>query len=94
MSYNSYEDQQSKTVMGPASSYVTLMNYNNGIQGMAPPVPPSTSAGFYVVPAWDYRLTYNTLVKGGNGNGYTTITSGYGADAGACNPQYVQKPCT
>jgi hypothetical protein len=74
-------------------SYNTINTYNNGINGFSPPVPDSTSSGFYVVPTWNYRPTYDTLIKGNSFNGYASITSAYGKNAENCSPQYVKKNC-
>lgn len=74
-------------------SYNTLNTYNNGIKGFAPAVPLTTSSGFYVVPTWNYRPTYDTLTKGNSFNGYANIQSAYGQGAENCSPQYMKKNC-
>jgi len=90
---NTYHEDRSNTVSGASCSYKALGNYNQGNVGMSPPVPRGTSSGFQVVPAWEHRPQYNTLVKGNGCGGYANVMAAYGKDAGRCEPKYVKKPC-
>lgn len=81
------------TVQGASCAYARLNNYNQGVPGTNPPVPATTTSGFYVVPTWNYRPPYDTLVKGSNCGGYATIISGYGKHAEKCKPKYAKKSC-
>lgn len=82
------------TVNGASCAYATLNNYNQGNRGMSPPVPATTVSGYYVVPTWNYRPTYDTLVKGSCCGGYANILGAYGKNADSCDPQYVKKSCS
>jgi hypothetical protein len=83
---------RSSTVNSAPSSYSNLNSYNKGMQGIQPVVPATTTSGFYVVPDWPYKLSYDTLSKGGCG-GYGSIQSAYGAGAENCCPRYKKVPC-
>ena len=83
---------QSSTVNSAPSTYSNLSTYNTGMQGIQPVVPATTTSGFYVVPDWPYKLTYDTLSKNGSG-GYASIQSAYGIGAENCCPRYKQVPC-
>ena len=81
------------TTNSSGCAYATLKRYNMAVQGTTPPVPATTVRGHYIVPAWNYRPAYDTLVKGGCCAGYPSIGQAYGKDAGQCNPKYVKMPC-
>ena len=83
---------QSSTVNSAPSSYSKLSSYNKGMQGISPVVPATTTSGVYVVPAWPYKLTYDTLSKNGCG-GYANIQSAYGVGAENCCPKFMTVPC-
>ena len=82
------------TVGGPSCSYASLSNYNNGSQGMSPPIPATTVVGKYIVPSYS-PPGYATLTsKIPTCSGYRNINSAYGADAsGGCSTRYVTKLC-
>ena len=88
-----YYENSAPTVNGASCAYSRLTSYNQGTPGMSPPVPSTTVSGYYVVPTWNYRPPYDTLVKGGSCSGYANIVTAYGQGAEACDPKYVQKPC-
>jgi hypothetical protein len=90
MSNNEYS---SPTVNGSSCSYTTLKSYNRGSKGMSPPVPATTVSGYYIVPTWNHRPSYDTLVKSGSCSGYAGIGAAYGKNADSCNPKYVQRAC-
>lgn len=86
----------------PSCSYQTLSNYNengtyaNSYDLMNPMRNVSNGAcggNSYVVPAWNYRPSYDTLVKGNSCNGYANIVSAYGVGAESCCPKYTTKRC-
>lgn len=85
------------TVNGSSCSYASLANYNNGSQGMSPPVPTATAAtvtGTYIVP--DYQAPgYNTLSHNSAPScaGYFNIQTAYGSNDGSCSTNYVSKLC-
>lgn len=81
------------TVNSSGCAYSTLNRYNMSVKGTNPPVPPTTVRGHYVVPTWNYRPTYDTLIKGGCCAGYPSINQAYGKGAGNCNPKYIKMPC-
>ena len=90
---------------GPSCSYATLNSYNGGSNAMANSFalmnPPRNSQaqlqaqGFdasccsYVVPAWAYRPTYDSLQMGSGCGGYASIISAYGVGAENCCPKYT-----
>lgn len=82
------------TVGGPSCSYASLSNYNNGSQGMSPPVPATTVRGQYIVPD-NTAIGYNALTSTvPTCSGYRSIQSAYGSDAsGGCGTKYVTKLC-
>lgn len=82
------------TVSGLSCSYASLAHYNNGSQGMQPPVPRGTVSGSYVVPNYA-GPGYNTLMHGSNPScsGYFNIDAAYKSKNGNCNQQYVRKLC-
>lgn len=82
------------TVNGSACAYANLNNYNNGVQGMRPPVPASTVSGQYIVPNYG-APGYNTLMHNNapSCSGYFNIQSAYGNDGSGCNTQYSTKLC-
>jgi hypothetical protein len=91
MSSNNYENNPS--VSGSSCSYATLSHYNNGSQGMSPPVPSSTQSGSYIVPAYG-SIGYNTLTYPGQTcSGYPTIGPAYKSNGGDCNQVYDTKLC-
>lgn len=92
MSYK-YEDTSGQTVNSNSCSYVSLNNYNLQSPGITPPIPSETTIGHYVVPTWNYRLSYDTLTKSQSCSEYPSITIAYGKDAGSCTTQYTQQPC-
>jgi hypothetical protein len=77
-----------------STSYSQLGSYNQGFgAGVRPPVPVTTTAGYYVVPAYS-APGYNTLTHGRTtGASYFTIGQAYGSDGGACNTQYMGSLC-
>jgi len=77
-----------------ACAYASLANYNNGSQGMSPPVPRGTVSGFYVVPAYG-APGYNTLMHDSapSCSGYFNIGAAYGTSADNCGTQFVRKLC-
>lgn len=87
-------EYNNSTVSGPSCSYANLSNYNNGSQGMSPPVPATTVTGKYIVPTYS-SPGYNTLSHNAapSCSGYFNIQSAYGANAGGCSTKYVQKLC-
>ena len=85
-------NEYSNTFTSGSCNYASLNSYNQGTEGTNPPIPATTTAGYYVVPAWSYRPPYDTLVKGGT-NGYASVTSGYGKNAEKCNPTFVRRDC-
>ena len=82
------------TVNGSGCSYAILARYNNGSQGMSPPVPATTVSGVYIVPQYS-APGYNTLSHGAapSCSGYFNIQNAYGANACSCATKYVQKLC-
>lgn len=80
-------------VSGSCCSYNKLSNYNNQQNDSRPIIPPTTSSGYYVVPAWNYRPSYDTLQKGNGCSGYANIISAYGEGADTCSPKYIKKSC-
>jgi hypothetical protein len=89
-----YLDTSSPTVSGPSCSYATLTHYNNGSRGMSPPVPRTTTSGYYIVPAYG-APGYNTLMHDAapSCSGYFGIDAAYRSKGGNCNQQYVRKLC-
>lgn len=87
-------EYNNNSVGGPSCSYAKLSHYNNGSQGMRPPVPATTVSGKYIVP--DYSppgyatLTHNAAPTCA---GYFNIQGAYGKNAGSCSTQYVSKLC-
>ena len=87
-------------------NYASLSRYNaqysgivSGPDQMGPQMtyPPFTGVkpGSYIVPAYS-AIGYSTLQHNQNVpscNGYFTITSAYGANAGNCQTQYMNSPC-
>jgi len=88
-------NEYNNTAVGSSScAYAKLARYNNGSQGMSPPVPATTVSGVYVVPAYG-APGYNTLNHGAKPScsGYFNIQTAYGANASTCGTKYVQKLC-
>lgn len=81
------------TVSNASCTYANLYNYNMGSPGLRVPVPATTVSGSYIVPTWNYRPPYNTLIMGGSCTGYPSIINAYGKDSNNCNPTYIQRPC-
>jgi hypothetical protein len=85
----------------PSCFYNTLSTYNaNGTYansyGLMNPMRDTINGecgNSYVVPAWPWRPTYDTLVKGNSCNGYANIQSAYGVGAENCCPKYTTKRC-
>jgi hypothetical protein len=77
--------------------YLSLKTYNNiNKDTLNPPIPESTEYGYYNVPLWNYRPSYNTLAKNGNNInciGYYNIKDAYGIDSSVCEPKYSNYPC-
>ena len=87
-------EYNNSNVGSSSCSYARLSSYNKQSPGVTPPVPATTTSGFYIVPAGSSKLSYDTLVKDPNGCGeYPSILAAYGKNAGSCNPKYVQRPC-
>ena len=85
--------ENSQTVGSASCSYKNLNNYNGREPGMMNlPVPPTTTSGYYVVPAWNPRVS---LTKGGcpSCSGYPSIQGAYGKNADKCSPKYQEMPC-
>ena len=89
-----YIEGVSPTVGGPSCSYARLSNYNNGSQGLHPPVPRGTVTGQYIVPSF-HSPGYNTLMHDAapSCSGYFNIDAAYGSNAGNCNQKYMSKLC-
>ncbi len=82
------------SVGGSSCSYASLSNYNNGSQGMNPPVPAGTTVGKYIVP--DYAPPGYASISSGvpSCSGYRTINQAYGTDAnGNCGTKFVSRSC-
>lgn len=94
MSCNSCYEYTASTTNGPSCGYTTLNSYNGpsstmgNTYGLASPLPKVTGCT-YIVPAWPYKLSYDTLTKGGSCNGYANIQQAYGVGADQCCPKYV-----
>lgn len=82
-------------VAGPACNYAHLATYNLPWAGTAQAAP-NTNSGFYVVPNYS-AIGVDALTKPhgmvGGCNGYFSLTSAYGKDAGACSTQYISRLC-
>ena len=84
--------ENNSTVTGSSCAYATLSNYNNGMQGMKPPMP-SVVTGYNIVPSYG-SIGYNALTMGGQScSGYPTIGPAYNSNGGDCNQVYVRKLC-
>jgi hypothetical protein len=86
-------ETNSSHVGGGSCSYATLSYYNNGSQGLNPPVPKGNVSGSYIVPVYG-APGYNTLTHGeGCCAGYPGIEAAYGPDSLKCNTKYSQMHC-
>lgn len=86
-------ETNSSHVGGNSCSYATLSYYNNGSQGMSPPVPKGNVSGSYIVPVYG-APGYDVLTHGqGCCAGYPSIEDAYGPDALKCNTKYSQMHC-
>ena len=94
MSAPQYVDHRGPTVGGPSCSYATLSNYNNGSQGMNPPLRKGDVSGSYIVPSYG-APGYGTLMHGAapSCSGYFDINDAYKNKGGRCNTQFVRKLC-
>ena len=90
-----YYEYSSATVNAPGCSYSNLTKYNMVSQSMSPPLPNGNVTGYYIVPNYNPRPSYDTLIKGGCGGcaAYPSIVSAYGEGADCCNTQYTKVCC-
>lgn len=89
MSYN----QDNNTPVSRSCNYASLSTYNNGSQGMTPPMPAGNVTGSYIVPVFG-SIGYNALTMSGQScSGYATIGPAYNSNGGDCNQEYVRKLC-
>jgi hypothetical protein len=89
MSCNSLSKQS--TVHFPKGPYGTLSNYhankvNSSSFALMNSLPRSTPG--YTVPLWNFRPSYDTLVKGAAYGSYPNIIDAYGSGAENCCPKY------
>ncbi len=81
--------------------YARLSNYNDIGRGIlkgsmaSPPVPPSTVSGYYVVPDFTPKQSYNALMHDQKPDyaGYFDIEAAYGKDAANPYTKYMERPC-
>ena len=73
--------------------YASLGKYNTQSPGITPPIPENITSYVGVVPLWNYKLDYNTLVKNGACDRYTKIVDAYGSNDGKEEPKYIEQPC-
>jgi hypothetical protein len=88
-----------RNVAGPNTGggcYAQLGTYNQGFQGVRPPVPYTSVSGYYVVPAYS-APGYDTLThgsqEGGSGGNYFTIGRAYGTGGSGCSQKYMGSIC-
>ena len=92
--YNRHEHNSSH-VGGNSCSYATLSHYNNGSQGMNPPLPKQNVSGSYIVPVYG-TIGYDALTFPDSPcscSGYPGIETAYGPNALKCNTKYAHMPC-
>lgn len=89
-----YNEGTGSAVSGSSCSYATLSHYNNGSQGMRPPIPRGTATGAYIVPAYG-APGYGTLMHGAapSCSGFFNISNAYKSNGGKCGTQFVKKLC-
>ena len=95
------QEYNNNSVCGSSCSYANLSNYNNGCQGMRPPMPRGQTCGEYIVP--NYAVLpgygsngYSTLMHGNNApscSGYFDIGAAYQNQGGNCNTKFMSKMC-
>lgn len=97
----SYNPNHKSYGINDGCNYARLGAYNAGFKGIRPPVPMTTTSGYYVVPNYS-APGYDTLTHGGprgpggcveSSNGYFQINKAYGYGSNNCRTTYSASLC-
>lgn len=91
-----YNEYTNSYVQSNADAYVNIVNYNQqsvGYTRQGPDIPYTITKA---VSNWNSWRPFETLVRGANCSGYSTIQSAYtygNKNSSLCSPKYEDSPC-